>query len=180
MDWERVPKYGRYTRTLTDDYSVLDLETTGFSPVRDKIIEIGIIKVRGGEAVDSYERLVFPGIEVDGFIENLTGITNEMLEGCPYIDGVIEEAWSFIGDDPVLGHCTSFDLRFMAANLGRPIDNCYMDTCSLAKSAFPGLPHYRLSDIKKLLGIHTVSHRALSDCEATMEVYETIKRDKLL
>ena len=75
----------KYIRKIIDDYCVLDLETTGFSPNYDSIIEIGIIKVRGNEIVDKYNSLIDPGFLVDDYITSITGITNEMLKGKPKI-----------------------------------------------------------------------------------------------
>ncbi|EIK86213.1 BRCT domain-containing protein [Gardnerella pickettii] len=164
-----------YTKQLIDDYCVLDTETTGLSAYYDEIIEIGILRVRNNEIVDRYDQLIKPSIEVDGFITALTGITNDMLEGMPSIDSVKTDVLSFIGDDIILGHNTSFDMRFLNEGFKEQLSNQYMDTMQFARKLYPELKHHRLSDLTDYLGLHNNEHRALSDCTSTKELYDAVK-----
>ena len=164
-----------YTKQLIDDYCVLDTETTGLSAYYDEIIEIGILRVRNNEIVDCYDQLIKPSTEVDGFITALTGITNDMLEGMPSIDSVKTDVLSFIGDDIILGHNTSFDMRFLNEGFKEQLTNRYMDTMQFARKLYPELKHHRLSDLTNYLGLHNNEHRALSDCTSTKELYDAVK-----
>ncbi|RDW99284.1 3'-5' exonuclease [Gardnerella vaginalis] len=164
-----------YTKQLIDDYCVLDTETTGLSAYYDEIIEIGILRVRNNEIVDRYDQLIKPNFDIDGFITALTGITNDMLEGMPSIDSVKTDVLSFIGDDIILGHNTSFDMRFLNEGFKTQLSNQYMDTMQFARKLYPELKHYSLSDLTDYLGLHNNEHRALADCIATKELYDAVK-----
>ncbi|EIK75070.1 exonuclease domain-containing protein [Gardnerella vaginalis] len=164
-----------YTKQLIDDYCVLDTETTGLSAYYDEIIEIGILRVRNNEIVDRYDQLIKPNFDIDDFITALTGITNDMLEGMPSIDSVKTDVLSFIGDDIILGHNTSFDMRFLNEGFKEQLSNQYMDTMQFARKLYPELKHHRLSDLTDYLGLHNNEHRALSDCTSTKELYDAVK-----
>lgn len=167
---------GKYIRALMDDYCVIDTETTGLSAYYDEIIEIGIIRVRDKEIVGRYSQLIKPQYEIDEFITALTGITNDMVSGMPSIDEVKNEVLGFIGEDILVGHNTSFDIRFLNAGFGEELDNKYLDTMQFARKVYPELEHHRLSDLTEFLHISSNEHRAMSDCISTYELYEVIKR----
>ena len=164
-----------YTKQIIDDYCVLDTETTGLSAYYDEIIEIGILRVRNNEIVDRYDQLIKPNFDIDDFITALTGITNDMLEGMPSIDSVKTDVLSFIGEDIILGHNTSFDMRFLNEGFKEQLTNRYMDTMQFARKLYPELEHHRLSDLTDYLGLHNNEHRALSDCASTKELYDAVK-----
>lgn len=164
-----------YTKQLIDDYCVLDTETTGLSAYYDEIIEIGILRVRNNEIVDRYDQLIKPSTEVDDFITDLTGITNEMLKDMPSISNIKSDVLSFIGDDIILGHNTSFDMRFLNEGFKEQLTNRYMDTMQFARKLYPELKHHRLSDLTDYLDLHNNEHRALSDCISTKELYDAVK-----
>lgn len=166
---------GKYVREIIDNYCVLDTETTGLSAYYDEIIEIGIIRVRDNEIVGRYSQLIKPKYEIDEFITALTGITNEMVSGMPSIGEVKNEVLSFIGEDVLVGHNTSFDIRFLNAGFGEEFDNKYMDTMQFARKVYPELNHHRLSDLTEYLHLSSNKHRAISDCISTYELYEAIK-----
>ena len=136
-----------YIKALIDDYCVLDTETTGLSAYYDEIIEIGILRVRNNTIVDKYSQLIKPEYEIDSFITALTGITNEMVADMPSILDVKNKVLTFLGDDVIIGHNTSFDIRFLSEGFSQPIDNKYMDTMQFARKVYPELPHHRLSDL---------------------------------
>lgn len=166
----------KYIKRIIDDYCVLDTETTGLSAYYDDIIEVGILKVRNNEIVDRYSQLIKPEFEVPPFITNLTGITNEMLIDKPTIQNVKNEILSFIEDDIILGHNTSFDIRFLNAAFDSSLDNNYMDTVQFARKVYPELLSHRLSDLVNYLNLKNNEHRAISDCIATKELYDAIKK----
>ena len=93
---------------------VLDFETTGISPdYGDRAIEIGAVKVRGGEILERFQSLMNPGVRVSQFIENYTGITNQMVQDAPDAAEVMRAFADFIGDKPLVAHNASFDRRFL-------------------------------------------------------------------
>lgn len=165
-----------YTKQIVDDYCVLDTETTGLSAYYDEIIEIGILRVRDNIIVGQYSQLIQPENEIDPFITALTGITNEMVAGMPSITEVKDEVLSFLGDDIILGHNTSFDIRFLNEGFNQAINNPYMDTMQFARKVFPELKHHRLSDLMEYLGLTNNEHRSIADCIATKELYDAIKQ----
>ncbi len=164
-----------YTKAIINDYCVLDTETTGLSAYYDEVIEIGILRVCNNQIVAQYSQLIQPEYEIDPFITQLTGITNEMVAGMPSLSEVKEEVLSFLGDDTILGHNTSFDIRFLEEGFEEPINNSYMDTMQFAKKVYPELEHHRLSDLTKYLGLSNSEHRSIADCIATKELYDAIK-----
>ena len=171
---------GKSIIDFPSEYVVLDLETTGLSPVWDRIIEVGILKIKNGEIIDKYQSLIYPGGIIDGFIEQLTGITNEMLVGAPWIDDVLPDIEAFIGSNIIVGHCTHFDIKFLynqyLRRLHKPLLNNYIDNMRIARKVFPDLAHHRLIDVVNILNITGSSfHRALSDCEYTYQCHEMMK-----
>ena len=130
-----VREMSNYVRRIIDDYCVLDTETTGLSAYYDEIIEVGIIRVRNNVIVDQYSQLIHPENPIDGFITSLTGITNEMVSNMPRIEEVKADILSFIGEDVIIGHNTSFDMRFLEASFGEPLPKMYMDTMQFARKA---------------------------------------------
>lgn len=164
-----------YVKKILDDYCVLDTETTGLSAYYDEIIEIGMLKIRNGKIVEMYSQLIEPENEIDPFITELTGISNEMVAGMPHIEETQTAIMNFIGQDVIVGHNISFDIRFLNAAFNDAIDNEYMDTMQFSRKLFPELKHHRLSDMAELLKLTNNEHRALADCVTTHELYECIK-----
>lgn len=165
----------KYIKGIISDYCVLDTETTGLSAYYDEVIEIGILRVRNDEVVDRYSQLIKPENRIDEFISELTGITNEMVEGMPSILDVKDKVLSFIGDDILIGHNTSYDIRFLSEGFGEQLSNYYMDTLIFSRKLFPELSHHRLSDMASFFNLPQNEHRSLSDCVTTKELYDAIK-----
>ncbi len=168
-----------------NSYVIIDLETTGLSPEYDEIIELGAIKVENGECCETYQSLVKPKCDIDEFIAELTGITNEMVASAPSIEEVLPAFFTFIGDGVVVGHNVSFDVNFIYDNrircFGEPFKNNYIDTLRISKKLYPDLSHHRLKDIVKLLNIEvSKEHRALGDCQTTYLCFEAMRKDALL
>ncbi len=162
-------------QTLNDTYVVFDIETTGFSNVEDRIIEIGAVKVQGGEIVDYYSSFVNPGIPIPFRITELTSITDDMVMSAPKIDVILPEFLAFVGDAALVAHNAGFDVGFIeqnCKNLGLPHEYTYLDTVALARVLLPTLAKYKLDSVSKALGISLENHhRAVDDAKATAEIF---------
>ena len=183
---EIIIGFGKYVRaqrekgkSLLDfpsNYVLFDIETTGLDSEYDEIIEIGAIKVDNNKVMDEFHSLIKPDNEIDEFITNLTGITNEMVENAPNIEEVLPNFINFIGDEILIGHNVNFDINFVydkTVNLGLGIvKNNYVDTMRLSRILLPELPHHRLKDLAEYYEIDTKgNHRASKDVQITNEVY---------
>lgn len=173
---------GKSLLKAVSDYVVLDLETTGLDPARDQIIEVGALRVRDGQTVDSFQSLVKPSYPIDEFITELTGITNAMLETAPNIRDVLPALMAFIGEDIVMGHNVNFDVNFIYDNCERQglpsFSNDFVDTMRISRRLYPQERHHRLCDITERLSIHVPSaHRALADVETTKACYDAMLRN---
>lgn len=159
-----------------DDYAVLDLEMTGLEAGKDEITEIGIVKVRQGEIVDTFETLIRPKQYIKGYIAKKTGITNEMVKDKPSIEEVLPKALEFIGEDVIVGQNIRFDVLFLDTELGKELPNTLVDTLRIAKILLPAQRH-RLSDLVSFFHIENdlAFHRALNDVINTYKVFEAEK-----
>lgn len=164
---------------FVEDYTVVDLEMTGLAVKKDKIIEIGAIKVRNGKVVDEYSTLVNPCIKLDKRIVKLTGITDEMLQDAPKENDTVNKLIEFIGDDVLVGQNINFDYGFIkqwALNNNVKIDMFYCDTLKIARKMLPAEQEKNLEALCKYFGISRDNvHRALDDAYETMQVYEKFK-----
>lgn len=171
------PCFGKSVLAFPEDYTVLDLETTGLDPRRELIIEYAAVKVRGGKVVDTFQSLCDPGFPIPAQIEAITGITTEMVRNSPNPRSVLPDFLEFIGDDFIMGHNVLFDVRFIAASAGEFV-NPYIDTMKLFKKLHSSLPHHRLCDMVDYYGKNNESaHRALSDCLATNDCFDAMKNE---
>jgi len=152
-------------------FAVVDLETTGASATYDRIIEVAVVRLAGGEIVDRYEQLVDPKVNVPPFITGLTGIDNRMVRGKPTFGDVADDVRAALGSLPLVAHNASFDeafLRHAYARLGQKLTNPKLCTLRLARRLLPRLPTYRLDALTTYFGIKNGKrHRALGDAEAT-------------
>ncbi|NBI69651.1 DNA polymerase III subunit epsilon [Clostridiaceae bacterium] len=174
---------GRKLEKYTPDYVVFDLETTGISPMKDDIIELSAVKVRGGQAVGEFSQLVNPLRPIPRQASMVNGITDGMVADAPPLDAVFGAFLDFIGNDILVGHnIHTFDMKFIyrAAGdfYGRILDNDYIDTLPLSRSCLPGLSHHRLTDLAEYYHIPTDgAHRALNDCHMNRLVFEAIGKE---
>lgn len=161
-------------QSFNDEYVIFDIETTGFSPKNNKIIEIGAIKVVNGEAVDMFSSFIYPQCKIPYKITELTGITDEMVREAKIIDEVLPKFIEFIGDSVVVAHNASFDAGFIKKNcndLGLKFNNTILDTVNLARFLYPELKRVKLNIVAKHLGISLENHhRAVDDAKATAEI----------
>src|SRR5574344_3333 len=161
-----------------ENYTVIDIETTGLSPNNDDIIELSGLKVRNNCIVKEFSTLVKSKKSINYFISNLTGITNKMIENAPSIVNVLPQFKNFISDDIILGHNVSFDIRFIKNKLNTYCSDCLknqsLDTMKIAKSTVK-LTSYKLTSLADYFNIDTKNnHRGLKDCYITYEVYKNL------
>jgi DNA polymerase-3 subunit epsilon len=163
------------------EFVVLDLETTGGSPVHDRITEVGAVKVRGGEVIGSFHTLVHPGIPIPPLITALTGITDPMVAGAEPIEVVLPCLLEFLGSAVFVAHNATFDWRFLQANLERHgyrrARNQVVCTARLARKLLSRdeVPNVRLATLAAYLGASVAPcHRALTDARATVDVLHAL------
>nr|WP_288723308.1 PolC-type DNA polymerase III [uncultured Sellimonas sp.] len=166
---------GAGNQTLFDTYVVFDLETTGFSPIQDKIIEIGAVKVENGQITEKFSTFVNPKIPIPFEITKLTGITDEMVVDAKPIEEVLPEFLGFIKDAVLVAHNAGFDVSFIEQNCRyqniKP-DFASVDTVALARVLLPTLSKYKLNVVAKALNISLENHhRAVDDAGATAEIF---------
>ncbi|MBT3983615.1 MAG: 3'-5' exonuclease [Bacteriovoracaceae bacterium] len=152
-------------------FCVFDLETTGGNHSYDKIIEIGMIKMKGREIVDEMGLLIDPQVQIPEFIQKLTSLTPEILEGKPTIDQVLEEILEFMGDSILVAHNSSFDVPFFNSVLSRmkraKLKNRVICTNLMTKYLIPEIMNSNLTYMSQIFGIpHQKAHRALEDAKA--------------
>jgi len=160
-----------------DTVIVVDFETTGMSPEHgDRAIEVGAVKLDKGEIVDRFQCLMNPGIRVNGFIEDYTGITNAMLKEAPPCEEVMGEFTDFIGDDNLVAHNASFDRRFLDAEccrISRPYNGEFACSMLAARRVYPDAPNHKLGTLVEFnqLPCDGTFHRALADAEMTAHLW---------
>lgn len=154
---------------------VFDIETTGFGPVKDRIIEIGAVRIESGCITDTYSTFINPDVPIPYEIEKLTGITDQMVMDYPMIDVILPEFLKFCSGCIMVAHNASFDMGFIAKKaelLGLAADFTILDTVSLARILLPRLNRYKLNIVAKELGISLENHhRAVDDAQATAEIF---------
>ena len=157
------------------EFSVLDVETTGLSARNNRVIEIGIVKVKNLKLADKFSTLINPGCDIPYFITQFTGIANGDVEYSPSFNDTAEEIEDFIGNSIISGHNLSFDENFLRYEFIRngyePLSNLTVCTLKLARKIFPELKSKSLASVTEHLKIKNKdSHRALSDAEATAKI----------
>ena len=178
------PGKGKSLIAFPGEYVAVDLETTGTSPRWDEIIEIGAVRVRGGEVVESYQQLINPGFEIDPYVVALTGITDEMVSDAPAIEDALPKFADFLGVSVMVGHnIASFDSNFLydaGERSGRPVRNDFVDSMRIARKLHRDWDHHRLCDLRKAFDIEDEgAHRALADAIATMRALEAMKAEAI-
>ena len=166
---------GAGSQSLDGTYVVFDLETTGFSPIQDKIIEIGAVKVERGVITERFSTFVNPKIPIPFKITQLTSITDDMVVDAETIDVVLPKFLDFIGDAVLVAHNAGFDVSFIEQNCRyQEIEREFisLDTVALARVLLPTLSKYKLNVVAKALNISLENHhRAVDDAGATAEIF---------
>ena len=159
------------------DFICIDLETTGLNPKRDRIIEIGAVKLRNGQIVETFQQLIDPKQKLEERVELLTGITSKELEGQPTIQEVLPELQEFLGEDVLLGHRVLFDYSFlkrMFTNEKISFERKGIDTLKLARQFVTDCESKKLDSLCQHYHIDLQAHRALNDARATVELYQKL------
>jgi len=162
---------------MQTNFTVVDLETTGLDPKKDKIIEIGAIRIIDGEIAEVYDTFVNPGSRLSEKVKELTGIRDEDLASAPYIEDVLPDFLRFHDGDCLLGHRILFDYSFLkraAVNLGHSFEREGIDTLKIARSCLKDLPSKSLPSLCQHFGIEYRPHRAVEDARATYLLYRKL------
>lgn len=165
---------------MVQDFTAIDVETTGLNPKTERMIEVGAVKVRGGKIVDQYESLINPGRRLEAKIIELTGITDEMLMEAPSPEEVMPRLLEFVGNDIMLGHSLMFDYSFikrLAVNLKLwdvRSTSQGIDTLKIARHFLTDLESRSLPFLCKYFEIPHKAHRAMEDAKATALLYEKL------
>lgn len=173
------------TKLSETTFAVIDLETSGGSPKSGAgITEIGVVKVRGGEILGTFQSFVDPGHALPSFITKLTGISDEMLLSAPFIDEVLPTLFEFLGSEEetvLVAHNSPFDMSFLKAaalTLQYPWPNYLtVDTARLARAVLDRdeVINCKLGTLALFFNADTSpTHRALDDAHATVDVLHGI------
>ena len=174
-------------QNLDETYVVFDIETTGFSPIHNRIIEIGAVKVRDGQILDRYSTFVNPEVPIPFEIEKLTSINDAMVMEAPKIEEVLPEFLAFCEGTVMVAHNASFDMSFIrenAARQGFSTDYTYVDTMVISRVLLPNQNKHTLDALCKVFHISLENHhRAVDDAEATAHIFlkfmEMLKEEKV-
>ena len=163
-------------QTLADEYIVFDIETTGLSKDKNKIIEIGAVKILNGEIIDQFSSLINPCEALSDKIKELTKITDEMLTGQPLENEIIPKFLDWCGDAVLVAHNANFDVGFVRnASMrmsNQNITNTVLDTVELSRMILPNIKNHKLSTIAEYFDISLENHhRAVDDAVATAHIF---------
>lgn len=162
-------------QSFDSEFVVFDIETTGFSSINDKIIEIGAIKIKNNRIIDEFSTFINPEIPIPFKIQELTNINDDMVIGYPKIDIILPQFLEFCTGCSLVAHNASFDVGFItkkAEQLGIEISFTVLDTVLLARILLPHLNRFKLDTVAKELGVSLENHhRAVDDAKATAEIF---------
>ena len=162
-------------QSLNDSYVVFDLETTGLLPDKNKIIEIGAVKVVDGAITERFSTFVNPEVPIPYNIEQLTSIKDDMVLDAPRIEEILPEFMKFCEGTVMVAHNAEFDTGFIRKNcerMGLPFDFTIADTVALARILLPQLNRFKLDTVAKAVGVSLDHHhRAVDDAACTAEIF---------
>ena len=157
-------------------YVVFDIETTGLDPFKDKIIEIGAVKLQGKDIIDKFSVFINPEISIPKEIVDLTKITDEMVKNSEKIETILPKFLEFCKDTTVVAHNAKFDVGFItqkAKEMNLEYSTSVIDTLQLARILLPDQKRYGLKYIANYFSIPLESHhRAVDDAEATAGIFQ--------
>ena len=163
---DRLVVRGSKDMTFDEEYVAFDLETTGLYPRRDRIIEIGAVRMRNGQEIDRFQSFVDPKRPLSEEVSKLTGITSDMLAGAPDIETVMPRFMEFVGDSVLVAHNAEFDtcyIRRECARLGIPCDITSFDTLTLSQNLLPELGRHKLDIVAKHFELEDFNHHRAAD-----------------
>ena len=163
-------------QSLDGRFVVFDIETTGFSPLTCKIIEIGAVLVENGKITDRFSTFVNPQVPIPFRIEQLTSINDSMVMNARPIEEILPEFLKFCEGATMVAHNADFDMSFIIENcnrMGIPNDFTYVDTVGMARFLLPALNRFKLDTVAKAVGVSLDHHhRAVDDAECTARIFE--------
>ncbi len=160
-----------------DTVVVLDFETTGLSPdMGDRAIEIGAVMIENGRITDRFQQLMNPGMRINSFIADYTGITNAMVKNAGSCSSVMKEFAGFIDGHNLVAHNASFDKKFLDAEIAKArtgYDGTFACSMLIARRLYQNAPDHKLGTLVKYNKLPTegVFHRALADAEMTAHLW---------
>ncbi|MCQ2432858.1 MAG: PolC-type DNA polymerase III, partial [Clostridia bacterium] len=169
--------FGTTEGTFTDEAIVFDIETTGLSNITDKITEIGAVRIRNGEVLETFDTFVNPGRPIPEEIVKLTGITDEMVADAPSVSDALDQFFAFIGGENklLIAHNAGFDIGFIrraSEECGKAFSNPYLDTVSMSRYVNPDLKKHKLDIVAEYYGLGDFNHhRASDDAEMLAQIY---------
>ena len=157
-------------------FTAFDFETTGLSPLNDKIIEIGAVKFSNGEILEKFEHLINPEMVIPKRATMVNGISTSDIKDKPVITKILPKFIKFIGSSILIAHNAGFDLSFLDAAISEaglePVRNLVLDTCNIARKVYKGRKSHSLQDLAIDLKIEVESaHRALDDSRVCMHLF---------
>ena len=169
-------------KRIHEGYVAFDLETTGLDYHTDEIIEIGAVKVRNGEIIDTFESLVRPKRSIPEEASKINHITDEMVQNAPAFWEVIPKFLEFVGDDTLAAHNVKFDYSFLCTaclriNGGIECPHVYMDTLAISRWKWPDLPNHKLGTVAKHVNYKPGNaHRALADAMTVHAILQAAEK----
>ena len=163
---DRIAIHGHQDIGFSDEIVCFDIETTGLKVTQEAITEIGAVRLRNGEIVETFQTFVDPERRLTPEIIGLTGITDEMLRGAPKLKDALTAFLAFAGNAPLAAHNAEFDISFIRAGCqkcGIPFEPTYIDTLILAQNLLPGLGKYKLDIVADHLQLPQFNHHRASD-----------------
>ena len=167
---DRIVVHGSQDMPLNGEYVAFDLETTGLSSIHDEIIEIGAVVMKEGKELSRFQTFVSPGRKLSPKTTEITGITDEMLEGAPALASVLPEFLDFCGDRPLVAHNADFDVGFVTQacqKLGLPFAPTSVDTLVLSQNLLPQLGKFKLNLVAEALSLPDFNHHRAADDAVT-------------
>ncbi len=164
-----------------DEYTIIDIETTGLDPRYCEIIEVSAIKYANNSITDRFTSLVKPSEPIDDYISQLTGITNKMLETAPITKDILPLFFDFISDSILIGYNVNFDINFLYDNLlplNIILSNSFIDVLRIARRLLPNLKNHKLITVADYFNVTpSIYHRGLADCETCQNCYRKMKEE---
>lgn len=167
---DRIVVHGQQDHPLDGEFVAFDLETTGLSSREDTIIEIGAVRMKGGQELARFQTFVDPGRSLERKIVDLTGITDDMLVGAPKIEEVLPQFLEFVGDSPLIAHNADFDTGFIreaAKRQGLEFTSTSVDTLILSQNLLPQLNKFKLNIVAEALDLPEFNHHRAADDAVT-------------
>ncbi|MFL2095550.1 exonuclease domain-containing protein [Marinilactibacillus psychrotolerans] len=166
------------------NFTIIDIETTGLDPRYDEIIEVSAIKISNDQVVERFSSLIKSEYSIDSFITELTGITNDMVKKAPEGKEVLTKFLEFVNDDVVVGYNVHFDVNFLYDNILEVLDqhfsNTIVDVMRIAKKVIKDTKNYKLQTVAAYYNVSSETmHRGEADCLTCFKCFLNLKQDIL-